>query len=196
MVLDLVARRGPSPRARRPRGADAGRDPEAVDAAYAKYRPQGRQERRLHSGAGQGRSQAVRHRPRDRRRQGLHRRRCQDRSLDPVDLKVFTMAKVIQEQGPDAIEKQIGVDATGMRFNSIVASKRSHGGPGAPEMNPLVNPGRDRGHQHGHGRDRATRSGRRSSASTTTSPAGRSRATRTSTSPSPTPTSATRPSAR
>ncbi len=31
------------------------------------------------------------------------------------------MAKVIEEQGPDAIEKTIGVDATGMRFNSIVA---------------------------------------------------------------------------
>ena len=35
--------------------------------------------------------------------------------------KVFTMAQVIQEQGPEAIEKSIGVDATGMRFNSIVA---------------------------------------------------------------------------
>src|SRR5205814_10562907 len=31
--------------------------------------------------------------------------------------KVFTMAKVIEEQGPEAIEKRIGVDATGMRFN-------------------------------------------------------------------------------
>ena len=27
--------------------------------------------------------------------------------------KVFTMARVIQDQGPDAIEKTIGVDATG-----------------------------------------------------------------------------------
>src|SRR5688572_13455635 len=35
--------------------------------------------------------------------------------------KVFTMAKVIEEQGPDAIEKTVGVDATGMRFNSIVS---------------------------------------------------------------------------
>ena len=31
--------------------------------------------------------------------------------------KVFTMAKVMEEQGPDAIAKRIGVDATGMRFN-------------------------------------------------------------------------------
>src|SRR6187200_1083978 len=35
--------------------------------------------------------------------------------------KVFTMARVIQDQGPAAIEKTIGVDATGMRFNSIVS---------------------------------------------------------------------------
>jgi len=57
--------------------------------------------------------------------------------------KVFTMAQVIQEQGLDAIEKQIGVDATGMRFNSIAAVEvvRSAVGAGAPEMNPLVNPG-------------------------------------------------------
>jgi glutaminase len=57
--------------------------------------------------------------------------------------KVFTMAQVIQEQGPDAISKTIGVDATGMRFNSIIAIEgvRSVVGAGAPEMNPLVNPG-------------------------------------------------------
>jgi len=35
--------------------------------------------------------------------------------------KVFTMAQVIQEQGLKAIEERIGVDATGMRFNSIIA---------------------------------------------------------------------------
>ena len=35
--------------------------------------------------------------------------------------KVFTMAQVIQEQGLDSIEKRIGVDATGARFNSIIA---------------------------------------------------------------------------
>ena len=57
--------------------------------------------------------------------------------------KVFTMAQVIQEQGLESIEKQIGVDATGMRFNSIVAVEAVRGtvGAGAPEMNPLVNPG-------------------------------------------------------
>ncbi len=57
--------------------------------------------------------------------------------------KVFTMAQVIQEQGLDAIAKRIGVDATGARFNSIIAIEgvRSVIGSGAPEMNPLVNPG-------------------------------------------------------
>ena len=57
--------------------------------------------------------------------------------------KVFTMAQVIQEQGVDAIEKRIGVDATGARFNSIIAVEavRTVAGSGAPEMNPLVNPG-------------------------------------------------------
>lgn len=57
--------------------------------------------------------------------------------------KVFTMAEVVQEQGPDSIAKRIGVDATGARFNSIIAVEgvRTVVGSGAPEMNPLVNPG-------------------------------------------------------
>jgi glutaminase len=57
--------------------------------------------------------------------------------------KVFTMAQVIQEQGVDSVAKRIGVDATGARFNSIIAIEgvRSVVGTGAPEMNPLVNPG-------------------------------------------------------
>jgi len=57
--------------------------------------------------------------------------------------KVFTMAQVIQEQGLDAIANRIGVDATGARFNSIIAIEgvRTVVGTGAPEMNPLVNPG-------------------------------------------------------
>ena len=54
--------------------------------------------------------------------------------------KVFTMAQVMKEQGPDAITETIGVDATGMRFNSIVSVELSQK-TGGPEMNPLVNPG-------------------------------------------------------
>ena len=57
--------------------------------------------------------------------------------------KVFTMAQVIQEQGLDQISKTIGVDATGARFNSIIAVEavKTVVGTGAPEMNPLVNAG-------------------------------------------------------
>jgi glutaminase len=56
--------------------------------------------------------------------------------------KVFTMARVIQDQGPESIEKRIGVDATGMRFNSIVAVEFAQKGLGGlGEINPLVNPG-------------------------------------------------------
>jgi len=55
--------------------------------------------------------------------------------------KVFTMAKVFEESGTDAIFDVIGVDATGMRFNSIVAVEIAHGIAGGPEMNPLVNAG-------------------------------------------------------
>ena len=55
--------------------------------------------------------------------------------------KVFTMAKVMEDQGVDAIEKRIGVDATGMRFNSIVSVEFAQKALGGPEINPLVNPG-------------------------------------------------------
>src|SRR6476659_8854892 len=51
--------------------------------------------------------------------------------------KVFTMAKVIEEQGAKVVMDKIGVDATGMRFNSIVAVEMQKG----KEINPLVNPG-------------------------------------------------------
>jgi len=51
--------------------------------------------------------------------------------------KVFTMAKVIEEQGPKVVMDKIGVDATGMRFNSIVSVEMQKG----KEINPLVNPG-------------------------------------------------------
>jgi glutaminase len=55
--------------------------------------------------------------------------------------KVFTLAKVIEEQSPEAIASTIGVDATGMRFNSIVSIEFSQKALGGPEMNSLVNPG-------------------------------------------------------
>jgi glutaminase len=55
--------------------------------------------------------------------------------------KVFTMARVIQDQGAEAIEKTIGVDATGMRFNSIISVEFAKKVGGGPELNALVNPG-------------------------------------------------------
>jgi glutaminase len=51
--------------------------------------------------------------------------------------KVFTMAKVIEERGPDAIAGSMGVDATGQVFNSIVAIEQYKGA----QMNAMVNPG-------------------------------------------------------
>jgi glutaminase len=51
--------------------------------------------------------------------------------------KVFTMAKVMDESGPDALYNNMGVDATGQVFNSIVAIEQYKGA----EMNPMVNPG-------------------------------------------------------
>ena len=82
------------------------------------------------------------------------------------------MAQVIQEQGLESVEKRIGVDATGARFNSIIAVEaredgRRHRRAGDESAGQS---GRDLGDQHGHRRDARTRSGRRSSASTTTPP--------------------------
>ena len=51
--------------------------------------------------------------------------------------KVFTMARVIEDQGPMSIENNMGVDATGQVFNSIVAVEQYKGA----EMNAMVNPG-------------------------------------------------------
>jgi len=51
--------------------------------------------------------------------------------------KVFTLARIIEELGSEAIKDKIGVDATGMRFNSIVAVELQKG----KEINPFVNPG-------------------------------------------------------
>jgi glutaminase len=51
--------------------------------------------------------------------------------------KVFTMAKVLEEQGASPILSKIGVNATGQAFNSIVAIEKKKG----LDQNPLVNPG-------------------------------------------------------
>jgi glutaminase len=51
--------------------------------------------------------------------------------------KVLAMAVVMEEDGPQAVMDKLGVDATGLRFNSIIAIELQKG----KEMNPLVNPG-------------------------------------------------------
>jgi len=51
--------------------------------------------------------------------------------------KVFTLALVMDERGPQSIVDNMGVDATGQVFNSIVAVEQDKGS----EMNPMVNPG-------------------------------------------------------
>ncbi|SMO57127.1 L-glutaminase [Flavobacterium nitrogenifigens] len=51
--------------------------------------------------------------------------------------KVFTMAKVIEQEGPQFLQDKIGVNATGLPFNSIVAVEMHKG----DKINPLVNPG-------------------------------------------------------
>ena len=51
--------------------------------------------------------------------------------------KVFTLAQIIEQQGHQAVQDKIGVDATGEVFNSIDAVERMRG----KEINPLVNPG-------------------------------------------------------
>ncbi len=65
--------------------------------------------------------------------------------------KVFTMALVMEEQGVEAIEKNMGVDATGQVFNSIVAVEQYKGA----EMNPMVNPGAITATSMVSGKDRA-----------------------------------------
>jgi glutaminase len=51
--------------------------------------------------------------------------------------KAFVAAQVIEESGHQALQDKIGVDATGLKFNSIVAVEEHKG----KEINPLVNPG-------------------------------------------------------
>lgn len=51
--------------------------------------------------------------------------------------KVFTLALVMDERGPDAVFKQVGAEPTGRPFNSILALEDLPGHTG----NPFVNPG-------------------------------------------------------
>lgn len=51
--------------------------------------------------------------------------------------KVFVMAQIIEELGHQVVQDKIGVNATGLKFNSIVAIEEHRG----ERINPMVNPG-------------------------------------------------------
>jgi glutaminase len=51
--------------------------------------------------------------------------------------KPFTLALVLEQLGPDEVQRLIGVNATGLPFNSLEAVERSPGG----RTNPMVNSG-------------------------------------------------------
>ena len=53
--------------------------------------------------------------------------------------KVFTLGRILEDLGAQAVEKKVGTNATGQAFNSIIAvemNKKEH-----PAGNPFVNPG-------------------------------------------------------
>ncbi|MBV8522761.1 MAG: glutaminase [Acetobacteraceae bacterium] len=49
--------------------------------------------------------------------------------------KVFTMALVLQESGPDIVQQKLGTNATGLPFNSVMAIELNHGKPVSPVVN-------------------------------------------------------------
>jgi glutaminase len=51
--------------------------------------------------------------------------------------KVFTLALVLNESGPDIVKQKLGTNATGMPFNSVMALELHKGNP----LSPLVNAG-------------------------------------------------------
>ena len=51
--------------------------------------------------------------------------------------KVFTLALVMSESGPDVVKQKLGSNATGLPFNSVIALELHKGNP----LSPLVNAG-------------------------------------------------------
>jgi glutaminase len=51
--------------------------------------------------------------------------------------KVFTLALVMSESGPEIVKQKLGADATGLPFNSVMALELHKGNP----LSPLVNAG-------------------------------------------------------
>ena len=142
-------RRRPRPRSKRRSKAALREVPE----------PQGRQERRLHPGARQGRLEHLRHRAGDGRRQGLHRGRHQVRGVDPVDLEGLHDGAGDGGVGRGRHRRQHGR----RRHRPGVQLDRRRRAVQGRRDEPDGQPGRDHGDQHGARARPATRSGRRSS---------------------------------
>jgi glutaminase len=53
-------------------------------------------------------------------------------------VKPFTLARLLEQRGPQAVQQKIGVNATGQAFNSIIAMELNKDHPAG---NPLVNAG-------------------------------------------------------
>jgi glutaminase len=51
--------------------------------------------------------------------------------------KVFTLALVMSESGPEVVKQKLGANATGLPFNSVIALELHNGNP----LSPLVNAG-------------------------------------------------------
>jgi glutaminase len=67
--------------------------------------------------------------------------------------KPFVFALVCEEHGPDDVRERLGVNATGLPFNSLAAVERSVDG----RTNPMVNPGAIAATSLAPGRDAETR---------------------------------------
>jgi glutaminase len=55
--------------------------------------------------------------------------------------KPFTLARALEESGLPAVQERIGVNATGQKFNSILAIELNNDNKRPPPGNPFVNPG-------------------------------------------------------
>ena len=124
-------------RRRRPRSR-----PRSTRALREVQGPQGRQERGLHPGPGQGRFEHLRHRPRDHGRQGLHRGRRQvARSRSSRSPRSSRWPRSSRSRARRRSRRRSAWTrraCASTRSSRSSSPRRSLGGP---EMNSLVNPG-------------------------------------------------------
>lgn len=92
---------------------------------------------RLYPGAGQGAARSVRRRDCDGGRGNLYRRRRRPPLYHPIGLQAVHGGARDAGAGDEAIEEKIGVEPTGQKFNSILATQIIED----ISANPLVNSG-------------------------------------------------------